>query len=35
MYDLAKMSSRPLEKEELQNFLKRSNQLLSILAGDE
>ena len=35
MYDLAKMSSRPLEKEELQNFLKRSNQLLSILAGEE
>ncbi|MHC1786773.1 MAG: molecular chaperone HtpG [Christensenellales bacterium] len=34
MYDLAKMSSRPLEKEELQQFLSRSSKLLGILAGE-
>ncbi len=31
IYDLAKLQSRPLEKEELKNFLKRSNKLLDVL----
>ncbi|HPR77984.1 MAG TPA: molecular chaperone HtpG, partial [Candidatus Limiplasma sp.] len=31
LYDLARMSTRPLEKEEITQFLKRSNQLLSML----
>lgn len=32
VYDLAKMSSRPLEKDELKGFLSRSNKLLEILS---
>ncbi len=31
VYDLAKMSSRPLEKDELKGFLSRSNKLLEIM----
>ncbi|MBE5776500.1 MAG: molecular chaperone HtpG [Clostridiales bacterium] len=32
LYDVARMSSRPLEQEDLQNFLKRSNRLAAMLA---
>ena len=32
LYDLAKMSSRALEKEELKRFLSRSNKLMEIMA---
>ena len=32
LYDLAKMSSRALDKEELKRFLSRSNKLLEIMA---
>ena len=31
LFDLAKLSSRPLEKEELKAFLKRSNKLLDVM----
>jgi len=31
LYDLARMSTRPLEKEEITAFLKRSNQLLGLI----
>lgn len=31
IFDLAKLSSRPLEKEELKAFLKRSNKLLDVM----
>ena len=31
VYDLARMSTRPLEKEEITAFLKRSNELLAML----
>lgn len=31
IFDLAKLSSRPLEKEELKSFLKRSNKLMDVL----
>ncbi len=31
LFDLAKLSSRPLEKEELKSFLKRSNKLLDVM----
>ncbi len=31
LYDLARMSTRPLEKEEITAFLKRSNQLLGMM----
>ncbi len=31
LYDLARMSTRPLEKEEITAFLKRSNQLLGMI----
>ena len=31
VYDLARMSTRPLEKDEITAFLKRSNQLLGML----
>ncbi len=33
LYDLARMSSRPLEADDLRNFLKRSNELAALLAG--
>ncbi len=31
LYDLARMSTRPLEKEEITAFLKRSHQLLGMI----
>ena len=34
LFDLARLSSRPLEGEELKAFMKRSNHLLSLLAED-
>lgn len=33
VYDLAKMQSRPLEKEELKGFLNRANKLIDMLSG--
>ncbi|NLJ64583.1 MAG: molecular chaperone HtpG [Christensenellaceae bacterium] len=33
VYDLARMSSKPLENEDLQNFLARSRDMVSMLAG--
>ena len=33
VYDLAKMQSRPLEKDELKNFLGRANKLIDMLSG--
>ena len=33
LYDLARMSTRPLEKDEITAFLKRSNRLLELLAN--
>jgi molecular chaperone HtpG len=35
IFDLARLSSRPLEGEELQAFMKRSNRLVSLLAATE
>ena len=32
LYDLARMSTRPLEKDEVTAFLARSNKLLEMLA---
>ena len=32
LYDLARMSTRPLEKEEVTAFLSRSNKLLELLS---
>ena len=32
VYDLAKMSSRPLEKDELKGFLHRANKLIDMLS---
>ncbi len=34
IFDLARLSSRPLEGEELKTFMTRSNQLISMLAGE-
>lgn len=31
LYDLARMSTRPLEKDEITTFLSRSNKLLEML----
>lgn len=33
LYDLARMSTRPLEKDEVTAFLNRSNRLLALLAN--
>ena len=33
LYDVARMSSRPLEQEDLRAFLSRSNRLAALLAG--
>lgn len=35
MYDLARMSTRPLEKDEITAFLSRSNRLLEMLAAEK
>ncbi len=35
LYDLARMSTRPLEKDEVTAFLSRSNKLLELLANEE
>ena len=34
LFDLAKMSSRPLEKDELKDFIARSNKLMEIVADN-
>ena len=31
LYDVARMSSRPLEADDLRNFLERSNRLIAML----
>ena len=35
LYDLARLSSRPLESDDLRNFLRRSSELASLLAARE
>jgi hypothetical protein len=35
VFDLARLSSRPLEGEELRAFMKRSNRLIDLLARQE